>query len=117
LGVDRGLTHRIGDALVWFIDWTLPRVGSRLDDLLGKAGDVLRPDPPITITTLDRELLTGLIVADRGQVILFVGVRSAPTSSGASTSDTARRYDDGSIPLWARGVDPRESEVDPYRRR
>jgi hypothetical protein len=110
---DRGLIYPIGDALVGLIDWAWPRIGSRIDDLLGKAGDVLRPDPPISIRTLHGELLTGLIVADRGQVLLFVGTRTAPPSSVHSErrDPASPRYPGDGIPLWSRDV-----EVDPYRR-
>jgi hypothetical protein len=125
LALDRGLTHAVGDALIALIDWAWPRVGSRVDDLLEKVAEAVRPDPAMTIRTLDGLVLTGLLVCDAGRVILFIGTR-APASNGYTSprSDPRdpRRYDDGNIPLWARDVDPRDLDrdfrgsVDPYRR-
>jgi hypothetical protein len=122
---DRGLTRAVGDALVALIDWTWPRLGSRVDELFEKVAEAVRPDPPMTIRTLDGLVLTGLLVCDAGRVILFIGTRAPPSNGYASPRPDPRdprRYDDGSIPLWARDVDPRDLErefrgsVDPYRR-
>jgi hypothetical protein len=118
VAVHRGLTYSIGDALVALLDWAWPRVVPRIDDILGKVGDAVRPDPPISIRTMDGLLLTGLIVADRGQVLLFVGTRSVPPGAFHSErhdppprDPSPRRYPDDGIPPWARDI-----EVDPYRR-
>jgi hypothetical protein len=118
VAVRRSLTHNIGDALIALIDWAWPHASSRVDDLFEQVADAVRPDPPITIRTLDGLLLTGLIVADRGQVLLFVGTRTVPPSHFHSErhdppprDPPPRRYPDDGIPTWARDV-----EVDPYRR-
>jgi len=64
----------------------------------------VRPDPPISVRTLDNELLTGLIIADRGQVLLFVGTRMAPQNSVHSErrDPPSPRYPGDGIPLWSR---------------
>jgi hypothetical protein len=110
---EQRLTSRIGDALVALIEWTWPRLTSRLEPVLERVGEFVRPNPPITIRTLDGELLTGLIVADRGQVLLFVGTRTTPPSSShfERRDPPSPRYPGDGIPLWAR-----DGEVDPYRR-
>jgi hypothetical protein len=121
VAVERGLTIAIGDALLSVVEWAAPRVGRRVEELLEHVADVVRPDPPLSIRSLDGHLLTGLLVVDRGQVILFVGTRAVPPDGVPPHHDPrTRRYEDGSIPLWARDVDPRDLrdlEVDPYRRR
>jgi len=120
VAVDRGLTSAIGDALVALVDWAWPRVSFRVDEWVEKVAEAVRPDPPMTIRTLDGLVLTGLLVADRGQVILFIGTRAPPSDGFTSPRrdpHDPRRNDDGAIPLWARELDPSEFEVDPYRRR
>ena len=119
MAVDRGLTHSIGDALVALIDWAWPRVAPRVDEWVEKVVDAVRPDPPISIRTVDGLLLTGLIVADRGQVLAWVGVRTVPPGAFQSErhepplrDPPPRRYPDDAIPPWARDLD-----VDPYRHR
>lgn len=104
------LTNRIGDALVALIEWTWPHLTSRLEPMLERVGEFVRPDPPVSIRTMDNELLTGLIVADRGQVLLFLGTRSVSSNSHSDRRDSPRYPGDG-IPLWSRDL-----EVDPYRR-
>jgi hypothetical protein len=113
VGRQQRLSSRIGDALIGLLTWTWPHVESRIGDVLGKAADVLRPDPPLSIRSLDNELLTGLIVSDRGQVLLFLGTRTAPQGSTYSErrDPPSPRYSGDGIPLW-----PRDVEVDPSRR-
>jgi hypothetical protein len=119
---DRALTSAIGDALLAVVEWAAPKITARVEDWVEKIADVVRPDPPLTIRSLEGHLLTGLLVADRGQVVLFIGTR-VPASGGFAPSrhdPRTGRYDDGSIPMWARDVDPRDLhdlEVDPYARR
>jgi hypothetical protein len=123
VAVERGLTFAIGDALIALVDWAWPRVSFRVDEWVEKVAEAVRPDPPMTIRTLDGLVLTGLLVADRGQVILFIGTRAPPSSGFRSPRPDPhepQRNDDGAIPLWARELDPRDLqdlEVDPYRRR
>jgi hypothetical protein len=123
VAVERGLTFAIGDALVALVDWAWPRVSLRVDEFVEKVAEAVRPEPPMSIRTLDGQVLTGLLVCDAGQVILFVGTRAQPSNGFTPPRPEPRdprRYDDGSVPLWAREVDPdelRHLEVDPYRRR
>ena len=120
MAVERGLSLAIGDALVALVDWAWPRVGHRVEDLLEKVAEAVRPDPPMSIRTLDGDLLTGVIVADRGNAILFLGTRTpaagagpAPIPLGPSHPERGRsRFEDEAIPPWARDLD-----IDPYRRR
>jgi hypothetical protein len=121
VAVERGLIYAVGDALIALIDFAWPRAGRRVEELLEKVANVVRPDPPMTIRTLDGDILTGLLVADRGQVVLFIGTRVpsagpglGPIPMGPSHQDRrpSRFEDDGAFPPWARDL-----EVDPYRRR
>jgi len=107
----RGLSSVIGDAFVGLLDWSWPRISSRVDEWVEKVAEIVRPDPPMTIRTLDGLVLTGLLVCDAGHVIVFIGTRAPPSNGFASPRHEppdARRYDDGSMPLWARDVDPRD---------
>lgn len=75
-----------------------------MDAFFERVRDAVRPDPPITLVTLDGAVLTGLIVLERGQGLAFIGTRQpAPT---ASTRPPFTYHDE---PIWAR-------EDDPYRR-
>jgi hypothetical protein len=51
-----------------------PRLEATLEDI----ADLLRPHPPMSLRTMDGEILTGVVVVDRGRVIAFLGTRSAP---------------------------------------
>jgi hypothetical protein len=108
---ERGLTEAVGDALVAFVEWAWPRGGDRASLLLDKLAETLRPDPPLAIRTTDGQLLTGLLVADRGQVLLFIGTRATAGPTASPHEHPVRRYQDDAIPPWARDLD-----VNPYRR-
>lgn len=109
---DRRLNEAVGDALVAFLDWAWPRAGDRTSLLLDKLAEAVRPDPPFAIRTDDGQLLTGLLVADCGRVLLFVGTRSTGQAPPLPHHEpSARRHPDDAIPLWARDL-----HVDPYRR-
>ena len=96
---ERGLTYSIGDVLVTFCEWAWPKVGPRFAHVLEHAADAVRPDPPMTIRTLDGATLTGLIVADRGQVLFFLGSRvPVPATAPTPTFDEDR--------MWPRRIDP-----------
>jgi hypothetical protein len=65
----------------------------------------------MTIRTLDGLVLTGLLVCEAGRVIVFIGTRAPPLNGFTSSrheSPDSRRYEEGSMPLWARDVDPRD---------
>ena len=103
------------------VEWAAPRISTRVDEWIEKIGDVVRPDPPISVRTVDGLVLTGLLVVDRGQAVLFIGTRWPPSGGPPPRFDErSRRFDDSAIPLWARDVEPRDLrdlDVDPYRRR
>jgi hypothetical protein len=119
---ERALTSAIGDALLAVVEWAAPRMSVRIEDWFEKIGDVVRPDPPLSVRSLEGHLLTGILILDRGQALLFLGTR-VPSSGGCAPTGhdpRTRRYNDGSIPLWPPDVDPRDFEhleVDPYGRR
>ncbi|MFO0675328.1 MAG: hypothetical protein U0169_02260 [Polyangiaceae bacterium] len=69
------MTPSVGDALVDLLDVGWPEVSAKARELLATVADVFRPDPPITLRTLEGHALTGLAVMDRGQVIAFLGSR------------------------------------------
>ncbi len=117
--VRQGLIDAIGDALISLVEWAAPRLSYRVDELLERVADTVRPDPPMTIRTIDGLLLTGLVVCDAGQVILFLGTRTPaagagppPIPLGPSHPERGRsRFEDEAVPPWARDLD-----IDPYRR-
>lgn len=69
------LSALVGDALISFVDWIWPKVTPRARRVLEHVAESIRPDPPMTLRTLDGVTFTGIAVADRGQVILFLGSR------------------------------------------
>ena len=109
------VTSAIGDALLGAAEWAWPKLRSGAD-VLERLVQAAKPVPPMTLRTLDGELVTGLAVMNRGQVLIFVGVREHATSStSAAAAPPAHRqprslYQDD-LPEWAR--DP---QLDPYRR-
>ena len=121
MALQRGLADAIGAALLSLVEWAAPRLTSRVDEWVDKVAEAVRPDPPMTIRTLDDFVLTGLLVCDAGRVIMFIGTR-VPLSNGAPSPRPQPRdpprYDDGSIPLWARDLDRQDvGPIDPYRHR
>lgn len=93
------LSALVGDALILFVDCVWPRVAPRARRVLEHVVESVRPDPPMTLRTLDGMTFTGVVVADRGQVLIFLGTRlPAPTQ---------RRHYDDEPPLW---------RDDPFRR-
>ena len=70
-----GLTSAIGEALLQLVQFVWPTVAPQLGQLAERVADVVRPDPPFTLQTPEGEVVTGLVVLDRGQVLLFVGSR------------------------------------------
>ena len=123
MALQRGLADAIGDALLSLVEWAAPRLTSRVDEWVDKVAEAVRPDPPMTIRTLDDFVLTRLLVCDAGRVIMFIGTR-VPLSNGAPSPRPQpqprepQRYDDGSIPLWARDLDRQDvGPIDPYRHR
>jgi hypothetical protein len=65
----------IGDAIVDLFDGLWPKLRPRARRVLDHIVDAVRPDPPMTVRTVDGATFTGLVVADRGQVLVFIGTR------------------------------------------
>jgi hypothetical protein len=107
---DQGLSTAFGNALIAIFDWAWPRVAPRLNDVAEHLADLVIPEPPMTIRTLDGEILTGILVVNRGQAIAFLGTRHpAPTyaPSPPRRPPFEQRYPfESDEELWARGVDP-----------
>jgi hypothetical protein len=103
----RGLSGAIGDAFVALLDWSWPRIAPQVELAARVIADAVRPEPPMSMRTLDGELVTGLVVLNRGQALLFIGIRE----QGSPVLHPPQRdpYEDDS--LWGRDV-----RVDPYRR-
>ncbi len=119
MGFRRGLTDAIGDAL-FLLEWAAPRATRRVHEWARTMADAVRPNPPMTIRSSDGQILTGLLVVDAGDVILFVGTRTPPSNgTPAPRPDpfAGPPHRDGAIPLWPpREVDLRDFD-DGYRRR
>ena len=102
---DRSLNAAIGDAILGLAEWALPIVRPRVRALLMRAADAVRPDPPITLVTLDgREVLSGVVVLDRGQAIAFLGARYPAGASFPRQSPHAH-YGIDDDPFWHRSPD------------
>ena len=108
------VTSAIGDALLGTAEWAWPKLKSGAD-VFERLVQAAKPEPPMTLRTLDGELVTGLAVMNRGQVLIFVGVREHATSSmhaaPAPPPHRPRSLYQDDLPEWAR--DP---QLDPYRR-
>jgi len=107
---DRALTHALGDALLALIEWGWPRLRQQTGALLERVGDAVRPSPPMTLVSLDgREVLTGVVVLDRGQAIAFLGTRHPATSRAPPPHQYPHerdRHEFDDEPLWERHVRP-----------
>ncbi len=87
---------------IWKRVW--PPIRRRLRALFERAADVVRPDPPMTVRTLDGEILTGILIVDRSQVLAFLGTRSAAPRAAPHQHRPHDYYDDE--PLWDRHGQP-----------
>jgi hypothetical protein len=96
------LISALGDALISFLDGAWPRFAPRFEGIFESVADAVRPDPPMSLHTLDGQVVTGVAVIDRGQVIAFVGTRQPVSASHPwRTQRDEPPYDDDS-PLWRR---------------
>jgi hypothetical protein len=94
----------LGDALVAFLDWTWPSL--KFGEIFDSVADAVRPDPPMSLHTLDGQVVTGVAVIDRGQVIAFIGTRQPVSASHPWRSHRDEPpYDDDS-PIWGRDRGP-----------
>jgi hypothetical protein len=103
---EQSLSAALGDALIAFLDFAWPCVAPRFEDFFESVADAVRPDQPMSLHTLDGQVVTGVAVIDRGQVIAFIGTRqSVSTSHPWRAHREEPPYDDDS-PLWARDRGP-----------
>jgi hypothetical protein len=90
------------EALLQFWKRAWPPLRRRIDSLFERAADVVRPDPPLYMQTLDGDTVTGIVVLERGQAVAFLGTRhprAARTSGHHQYPNDPFREDD---PLWDR---------------
>ena len=110
------VTSAIGDALLTTLEWAWPKVRSGAD-VLERLVQAAKPEPPMIMRTMDGEIVTGLVVLNRGQVLIFVGVREPSTYSTSAPQPPARpqpqrpMYPDDDLPSWARDM-----SIEPYGR-
>ena len=81
------LSALIGDALVTFFDGLWPKLEPRARRVFEHVVEAIRPDPPMTLRTMDGMTFTGVVVADRGQVLVFIGTRLPVATQPASRFD------------------------------
>ncbi len=110
------MTDALEEALlhVWQRLW--PGVRRHVDILLERTADVLRPHPPLYLRTLEGETVTGIVVLEKGQAVVLLGILHRVSAPNRQRDPF--RHDEA--PLWARDVDDRDLrdlDVDPYRRR
>ena len=93
-----GLTTVVGDALLALVDIAWPDVRPRVEHFVEQVADAVRPDPPLVLTTPDGGSVTGLVVLDRGNAVLFFGTRQ-PRNPISMPASNPRGYDEEQ-PLW-----------------
>ena len=79
------VTSAIGDALITATEWAWPRL-RQAGAVFERLVEAARPEPPMTLRTMDGELVTGLAVMNRGQVLIFIGVREPSTYSTSTAA-------------------------------
>jgi hypothetical protein len=75
------LTSAIGEALLQLVQFVWPSAAPQLGHFAERVADVVRPDPPFSLQTPEGEVVTGVLVVDRGNVLLFVGTRQSRASA------------------------------------
>ena len=92
---ERFLTHAVGDALVALIDWTWPRFGPSAKRVLSSVAEAVRPESPVTLVSVDGgEVLTGIALMHRGQVLAFFGTRHSSAVVAAQHQPLRGRGDE-----------------------
>lgn len=98
------LSGLLGDAVVALFDWAWPRFSSHLGKFAERVAEAVLPDPPMSIRTIEGEIVTGLLVVDRGTVLIFVGTRAGRVITPPPNPPYRTDPFDGE-PLWG-GVSP-----------
>ena len=62
-----GLTSAIGEALLQLVQFVWPSAAPQIGRFAERVADVVRPDPPFSLHTSDGEVVTGIVVLDRGR--------------------------------------------------
>ena len=89
----RHLSLAIGEAIVSALELGLPTAARHIERWLRTVGHAVRPDPAMTIRTTDGAAPTGVLVVDRGRVLLFAGIREA-ASTGMPAPPRRPSFDD-----------------------
>jgi hypothetical protein len=71
---------------------------------LERTADMVRPDPPLYMRTLDGETVTGIVILERGQAVAFLGTRHPAASRPPPHHRYPNDFDDE--PLWDRRGQP-----------
>ena len=93
-----GLTSAIGEALLQLVQFVWPSAAPQIGHFAGRVADVVRPDPPFTLQTPEGEVVTGILVLDRGQVLLFIGTRQPRPSPPRPAYQPERTYPEQGYP-------------------
>jgi hypothetical protein len=100
-----GLSTAIGEALLQLVQFVWPEASPQFDHLARRVTDALRPEPPFTLQTPDGEVVTGIVILDRGRALLFFGTRQSALSRPAYRPPEQPYPDRGydvDQPLWPR---------------
>jgi hypothetical protein len=112
-----GLTRAIGEALLQLVQFVWPSVAPQIGHFAEKVADVVRPDPPFTLQTPEGEVVTGILVLDRGHVLLFIGTRqSRPPVSRPVYQAPERTYPERGYPERTYDADQSLWSPRPYTR-
>ncbi len=86
-----GLTSAIGEALLQLVQFVWPSAAPQIGRFAERVADVVRPDPPFSLHTSDGEVVTGIVVLDRGRALFFFGTRQPRTTASRPTYEAAER--------------------------
>ncbi len=115
-----GLTSAIGEALLELVELVWPEAAPHVARVARQVADAVRPDPPFTVTTQDGEVLTGILVLDRGRALFFFGTRQAAASRPAYQAPAyqapERTYPERGYPERNYDADPSLWSPRPYTR-
>ncbi len=110
-----GLSSAIGDAILQLVQFVWPSAAPRFGHVARSLADAVRPDPPFKITADDGELITGILVVDRGRALFFVGTRQSAVSRPAHTAPE-RTYPERGYPERSYDADQSLWSPRPYQR-
>jgi hypothetical protein len=85
------------EALLRFFRRSWPPLRDQLDGFGRRAADAVRPEPPLFMQTLNGDVVTGVVILERGQALAFLGIRHARTPR-SSPHHHYPHYDDEPLP-------------------